>query len=207
MTSNFPCPACGSPLPIKNRFVKVVTCDFCAQVSMLQNNRLDPTGKVATLAELPSPLYVDAVGTLAGQPFQAVGRLRYSYDAGQWDEWFVLLDGQHPAWLVEDEGTYKLYRQEALTGAIPTFEQIGVGSTVAVNGRNVFVVEKGVANILGSEGQLAFSIVPGEEIGYIDGVADGAPIAIEFATSEIEFLVGRVLEPSDVQVDDDAFLP
>lgn len=170
---------------------------------MLQNNRLDPIGKVATLTELPSPLYVDAVGKLAGQPFQAVGRLRYRYDAGQWDEWFVLLDGQHPAWLVEDGGTYKLFRKEVLTTALPTFDEIGVGSTVSVNGRNVFVVEKGMANILGSEGQLAFSIVPGEEIGYIDGVADGARVAIEFTSSEIEFLVGRVLQPSDVQVNEE----
>lgn len=203
MTSNFPCPSCGSPLRIKNRFVKVVTCDFCAQVSMLQNNKLDPTGKVATLAELNSPLYVDAVGTIAGKPFQVVGRLRYRYSAGQWDEWFVLLAGADPAWLVEDEGSYKLFEKEALATAVPTFDEIRVGSTLRVNNRNVFVVEKGMANILGSEGQLAFSIVPGEEVGYIDGIADGAQVAIEFTSSEIEFLVGRALDPSELQINED----
>jgi len=170
---------------------------------MLQNNQLDPTGKVATLAELNSPLYVDAVGTLAGRPFSVVGRLRFRYDAGQWDEWFVLLDNKVPAWLVEDEGTYKLYEKEALVAAVPTFDEIGVGSTIRVNKHNVFVVEKGMANIMGSEGQLAFTIVPGEEVGYIDGIADGAQVALEFTSSEIEFLVGRALDPADLQVNED----
>lgn len=170
---------------------------------MLHNNKLDPTGKVATLVELNSPLYIDAIGTLLGQPFEVVGRLRYSYSAGQWDEWFVLIDKKDPAWLVEDEGTYKLYRKEALAAAVPTFDEIRVGSSIRVNNHSVFVVEKGVANILGSEGQLAFTIVPGEEVGYIDGIADGAQVAIEFTNSEIEFLVGRALDPSDLQIQEE----
>ena len=40
-------PTCGAPLPIKNRFVRMTTCDFCQNVSLLVGGKLE----VAKLGE------------------------------------------------------------------------------------------------------------------------------------------------------------
>ena len=197
------CPACGAPLDIKNRFVKVVTCDFCGQTLLLKDTGLDPTGRVAKLTDLPSLLYIDAAGTLFGRTFQVIGRLRYQYDAGYWDEWFLTFQGDTPGWLVEDEGTYKLYKKSILTSAIPSFDKIRVGSTIQVGERQVFVTEKGEANITGGEGQLAFNILPGEEVRFIDGNSGEEQVSLEFTSREIELLVGRAVPAAELIIDEE----
>jgi hypothetical protein len=199
------CPSCGAPLDIKNRFVKMVTCDFCSQVMLLKDTGLDPTGQVAKLAELPSPLFVDATGQMQGRKFQVMGRLRYQYDAGLWDEWFVVFDDGLPGWLVEDEGEFILYHKETLTSSVPPFDQIAVGSVIPIAGRQVFVTEKGKAQIAGGEGQLAFDILPGEEVRYVDGNSGEDQISVEYTSDEIEFLVGRAVARDDLVVDEEEF--
>jgi hypothetical protein len=203
MSQTKSCPSCGAPLDIKNRFVKMVTCDFCGQVMLLKDTGLDLTGRVAKLTEFPSRLYIDAAGKLEGKPFQVVGRLRYQYDSGMWDEWFLTFDDGRPGWLQEDEGTFILYHKSTLTGSIPPFERIRVGDTVKIGGRNVFITQKGEANILGGEGQLAFTILPGDEIRYLDGNSAEEQVSIEFTSNEIEFLVGRAVPHQALEIDEE----
>lgn len=200
MADSKACPTCGAPLDIKNRFVKMVACDFCGQTLLLKDTGLDPTGKSAKLIELPSKLYIDASGTISGTPFEVLGRLRYQYDSGMWDEWFVMLEGHQPGWLVEDEGTFKLYHKSTLSSAIPAYEQIRVGSTIDIGGKTVFITEKGDANIVGGEGQLAFNILPGDEIRYLDGNCGPEQVSIEFTSSEIELLIGKAVPIDEIIV-------
>jgi hypothetical protein len=205
MMKSMSCPSCGAPLDIKNRFVKMVTCDFCSQVMLLTDTGLDPTGRVAKLAELPSPLFVDATGQIQGKPFQVMGRLRYQYDAGLWDEWFVLFDDDRPGWLVEDEGEYILYHKETLTSPVPPFADVAVGSVISIAGRQVFITEKGKAQIAGGEGQLAFNILPGEEVRYVDGNSGEEQVSVEYTSDEIELSVGRTVARKELVVDEEAF--
>lgn len=203
MADSKACPSCGAPLDIKNRFVKMITCDFCGQSLLLKDTGLDPTGRTAKLVELPSKLYIDAQGTISGTPFEVLGRLRYQYDSGMWDEWFIMLEGKQPGWLVEDEGTFKLYQKTTLSGAIPPFEQIRVGSTIDLGNKQVFVTEKGEANIVGGEGQLAFNILPGDEIRYLDGNSGSEQVSIEYTSSEIELLTGKAVPAAEIIVEEE----
>jgi hypothetical protein len=199
------CPSCGAPLSIEHRFVKVVTCDFCNQVMLVHDSGLDPTGQTAKLVELPSPLYIDATGQILGKPFEVKGRLRYQYDSGMWDEWFILFEDGRPGWLQEDEGEYILYHKETLTSAIPPFDEIAVGSVIPIGQRRVFITEKGTAQIAGGEGQLAFNILPGQEIRYIDGNAGEEQVSIEYTPNEIELLAGRAVPRDQLVVDEEEY--
>jgi hypothetical protein len=80
-----------------------------------------------------------------------------------------------------------------------------VGSTVQIAGRRVFVTEKGKALIAGGEGQLAFTILPGEEIGYVDGTSGGEHVSIEYAEDEIEVSVGSPVAREELVVDEEVF--
>ncbi|MBN1994586.1 MAG: DUF4178 domain-containing protein [Anaerolineae bacterium] len=197
------CPSCGAPLDIKNRFVKVVTCDFCNQVMLLHDTGLDPTGQAAKLAELPSPLYVDATGQIGGKKFEVMGRLRYQYNAGLWDEWFIVFADGQPGWLQEDEGEYILFHKETLTSPLPPFDNVAVGSVVQIAGRQVFITEKGRAQIAGGEGQLAFNILPGQEVRFLDGNSGSEQISVEYTSNEIELSVGRTVPRNELVVDEE----
>jgi len=203
MLKKLNCPACGAPLRIDNRFVKLVTCEFCGQVSLLRDTGLDPTGRTAQLAEFPSPLYLDATGILQGKRFRVLGRLRYQYAAGFWDEWFLYFENDKPGWLVEDEGEFTFYNKTTFTGPIPPFETIQVGGTIQLNGRSVFITERGTAVIAGGEGQLAFQVLPGEQIHYFDGTCEGRMLTVEYADDEIEVLVGRAIERNSLIIDEE----
>lgn len=209
MTEPHHCPTCGAPLRIQNRYVKVVTCEFCSQVSLLDGPRLDPTGTSAGLIDLPSPLYLDATGTLNGDLFRVLGRLVYEYDGGAWQEWFLEVNGEggadRPIWLTEDEGRFTLLYKAPLTENPPDYDAVAVGSTLQLAGREVFVTEKNEAVIVGGEGQLAFPILPGERVRYIDGSAGSEQVGLEYADDEVELFVGRALERGAVQVDDETY--
>lgn len=199
------CPSCGGPLSVAHRFVKMVTCDFCGQISLFKRGALELTGKVATLTQLPSKLYLDATGRIDTRPFRVLGRLQYAYDDGYWHEWFVSFDDGAVGWLQEDEGRFTIYHKETLREAPPPYEHLAVGQRASVNGRPVFVTEKGEAQIVGGEGQLAFAILPGEQVRFIDGLSGDDQVSLEYTADEVEFMVGQALDLTRLAIDDDPY--
>ncbi|MEL6548313.1 MAG: DUF4178 domain-containing protein, partial [Myxococcota bacterium] len=69
---------------------------------------------MATLVESDGPLYVGVTGRITAlngsvQDFRVEGRVRYRYEQGFWDEWY--LDGSKGAfWIGEDGGKFTLTR-------------------------------------------------------------------------------------------------
>ena len=197
------CLTCGAPLTVESRFARMVTCDFCQHVHLIHDDRLSDTGRVAALVEIPSPLYIDATGTLEGRRFRVLGRLQYTYDAGTWQEWYLVFEDEDTrGWLVEDGGTYTLYDKQTLAGSAPPPGSLRVGQTVRLNGVEVFVTEIGEAEIVGGEGQLGFQLLPGERVRYVDGTAGGEQVTLEVGADEVEFMAGRELPVSALQVDE-----
>lgn len=199
------CLTCGAPLTVESRFARMVTCDFCGHVHLIHDDRLTDTGRVAHLVDIPSPLYIDATGTLLGRRFRVLGRLQYTYEDGTWQEWYLVFDEDTRGWLVEDGGTYTLYDQHTLVDAAPDPGAVRVGATVHLAGKAVFVTEVGEAEIVGGEGQLGFQLLPGERIRYIDGTADGQQVTLEVGADEVEFMAGRELPVSELQIDEDGW--
>ena len=198
------CPTCGAPLRIQNRFVTVVTCEFCGGVSLFDGAHLDPTGRTAGLVQIPSPLYLDATGQLGGRAFRVLGRLLYEYDGGLWTEWFVEVEGAGRAWLVEDEGAFSILQKHDGIDA-PAFEEVRPGDTIRTGDLDVFVDEVGEATIVGGEGQLGAGLLPGETIRYVDGSAGESEVSIEYGERGIEVFVGRAIPREALVVDPEVY--
>ncbi|MEM1125119.1 MAG: DUF4178 domain-containing protein [Bacteroidota bacterium] len=199
---NWNCPTCGAPLEVEHRFVQMVTCDFCSNVALLRDNHLEATGREAALIDMPTKLFLEATGTIAGRGFRTLGRLQYQFEDGVWQEWYLLFDDGGRGWLVEDGGTFTLYDKETVTADLPAPEHVRVGSTVQVDAFTVFVTEKGHATIAGGEGQLGFALIPGETIQYVDGTANGLQVTIEYSADEVEFMAGQELPADAIEVTD-----
>ena len=197
------CPTCGAPLSIQNRFVTVVTCEFCGGVLLYDGAHLDPTGRTAGLVRIPSPLYLDATGEIAGRRFRVLGRLLYEYDGGLWTEWFLELDGVGRVWLVEDEGAFSVFQRHDAT--VPDVDSVRVGQTIRVGELAVFVDEVGEATVVGAEGQLGAGILPGETIRYVDGSAGAQEVSIEYGETGVEVFVGRPVAHEALAVDPEAY--
>ncbi len=200
-TQELSCPACSAPLAVENRFSRVVICQYCGQTSQISSSGLDPQGQATTLVPAPSRLHVGASGRLNGEAFRALGRLRYQYDGGFWDEWFCQTAGGQSIWLQEDDGELTAYRKQALTSPVPAFEDIRVGSMIPLNGASMFVTERCEAMIAGGEGELFFSITPGETVNCVDGNAAGDLLSIEFTPDEINLSSGLPIAATALIID------
>ncbi len=193
---NLSCSSCGAPIQIDNQFVRSVTCQFCGSAYLVSgDSTLDPTGKTASLANYPSRVSVGMRGNIRGRGFTVLGRIRYTYDAGFWDEWQIAWDDDAPPdWLEEDEGYWTVYKKERVRAAIVPYEQVNVGQTVQVNTHNVFITEKREGRVLGSEGQFA-SVMPLQgTFGYVQGAANNKTVSVTYWQDEIEISTGDDLE-------------
>ena len=199
-TSEFSCPSCGASLLIKHRFSRVVVCRYCSQTSYVTREGLDPSGKSAALVDFESILSIGSSGTMNGREFNVLGRMRFSYDGGFWDEWFCLLDKQEEAWLEEDGGAFALYRKERLLSPLPKFTEVSVGSVIKVNQGDLFVTEKCSATLEGAEGELSFSIKPGTAVDCVDGNMAGQHVSIEYYEDEICLNLGEAIPHSSIEV-------
>jgi hypothetical protein len=183
---------------LAHRFVKMVVCGHCGSTLAVHDDRLDPTGKSAALAELPTRFRVGAQGAVRGRPFRILGRVRFTTEDGPWDEWYLAFDDGGVAWLEEEEGGYTLSSPEPLRNAVPAFEEAGLGTTFDVNGQRFFVTERCRAQVAGAEGQLLFRAVPGQSVKFLDGNLGGRTAAIEYGEDAIEYTIGEPLRRDDV---------
>jgi hypothetical protein len=194
------CPSCGAALELEHRFSKLVVCKYCSQVSQVTAEGLDPTGKTGALGEFPSIFSVGKKVSLAGTAHQIIGRLRYKYEDGFWDEWLLLSPDGGQVWLQEDEGELTAFRSESIRSAVPPFEKVSVGSSVEVNGKSVFITEKVRSVIAGAEGELPFRALPGDVVDCADGNAEGKAVSIEYAPDEIEFFIGEAIDRKEIEI-------
>ncbi|MCL4253090.1 MAG: DUF4178 domain-containing protein [Anaerolineae bacterium] len=196
------CSSCGGPIEIENQFIRTVVCRFCDSSFIISgNDTLDETGKSAKLANYSSRLSIGIKGSIRGRSFRVIGRARYKYDDGFWDEWQITWDdGAPPDWLEEDEGYWTLYRRERLKTSVPAFEQFQVGKSIAIGERKVFVSERRKAKLQGSEGQFA-SVLPFKgDFTYIQGSANNQIVNVNFWADEIELCIGDELEHHELVI-------
>ncbi len=192
------CPSCGAPIEITNRFSKVIVCQYCGTHSTVGETSLEAGEKHAKLADFPSIFSVGTEGSILDKSFRALGRIRYDYGDGHYDEWFLEYDGE-PAWFTEDEGTYTLFTETDEVTDISVLETARPGQTVDLNGRKIMVKEKGKAHVKGAEGELLFYVEPGTEVTYVDGVWDGKKVSVEYSEEEMEIFIGRNLLSRDIR--------
>jgi hypothetical protein len=187
------CQSCGAGLEIANQFVRSVTCRFCGSAYIVSgDSTLSANGQGMSLANYPSRLSVGTRGKIKGRGFQVLGRIRYTYNEGFWDEWQIMWDdGAPPSWLEEDEGYWTLFDKIRLRGQVASYDDIRVGKTTIINGMSVFITERRQARVLGSEGQFSAVMPIQGQFGYATGSAGEQIISVNFWPDEIEVSQGQ----------------
>ncbi len=196
------CPACGAEIEADEQFAHMVVCAYCHSSIILDKKAASLSGKMAVLPNTLSPLYVGGSGRLRDLRFRVLGRVRYGYEQGYWDEWYLSLDDGTTAWVSEDEETLTLERLKVDETSTISYSDIAPGDHVAIGKHSLHVDEKGVANCEGAEGQLPFPIQLGEKVPFLD-LSDGK----NFATVEYDddgaarIYYGRHLKGKAIKMD------
>jgi hypothetical protein len=157
-------------------------------------------GQYAPLAEYPSLVKTGLTGELIGKKMEIMGRVRYDYPDGFWDEW-ILTEVENPEklwWLQEDEGDWVLFEPQ---GTLPNSSRTAnwrVGEWAELGGNRAFVAEKNTARINGSEGQLPFQVIPGQQADFLDAMVDGWLFSVEFLPQTVELFRGRYISLKNI---------
>lgn len=200
MAQQLQCQNCSAPLAVENQFVRAVTCRFCGSAYIVSgDSTLSANGQGTSLANYPSRLSVGTRAKIKGRGFQVLGRIRYTYEEGFWDEWQIMWDdGAPPSWLEEDEGYWTLFDKMRLRGEVASYDSIRVGKSVTLNGMQVFITERRQARVLGSEGQFSAVMPIQGQFGYATGNAGEEIISVNFWADEIEVSRGQEVALTDL---------
>ncbi|MDJ1480121.1 DUF4178 domain-containing protein [Cytophagaceae bacterium YF14B1] len=192
------CPSCGAMLELKYHHSKMVVCKYCGQTSYLNVDSIFTVGSPILLADYGSVLSVGKIGKIKNKPFEVVGRLRFDYEDGFWDEWLLIMENEDEIWLQEDEGEFVLFRKKNLSDP-PQYISLVIGSITTIYTDNVFLTEKNNAVINGGEGELPFQVVAGEKADYVDGIVVGKKLiaSFEYMPEGVVYNVGEPLSMKD----------
>lgn len=206
MSRQLRCPNCGGEHTLVNPGITMLVCDFCKTAVFWDKDMVLKMGTQSILPEDDTRLHMHATGKLDGRPFEVMGHVRYDHGRGSWDEWYLMLADGSEAWLSEDERKLSLERPIRPDGPLPGPAQLRVGQSIALAGAAFTIREVGTATCVGGQGQLPFTILPGERYPYADLASlDGT----RFATLEYDqagsptCFVGQVLGHGQITVDDE----
>ncbi len=186
---HFNCPSCASAITPEYRFTKTVTCPYCQTPSHLSNGEITIQGEPIALADYGSIFAVGQTGKMNGEAIKVLGRIRFVYPDGVWDEWLIRKDSdmEKEYWLQEDEGGFTLFEKtidigEAYGKVEHSMFEVGerYPSPGGAAGNWYFCSEKNVAEVLGSEGELPYYAKPGEQANFVDGIIVGTQQVFSF---------------------------
>lgn len=161
------------PVPVAS--LAYAVCPYCQSLILRDAEALRLVGKAAALPFDVSPLEIGTRGLCDGIRFAVVGRVRWGWDDGAWNEWLLALDDGTEAWLGEAMGQFQLLfarddliAEDAALAAFAKGAPLPRGTRVRVAETEFVAADIKRARCLGGEGQLPFACPAGWTIDSID---------------------------------------
>lgn len=202
------CPSCGAQVEFKSHASVVAVCDYCRATVMKDADAVKDLGKMSAVLEDFTRIQIGTAGVLAGRGFTVVGRIQLRYDAGMWNEWFLLFDDAATGWLGDSSGLYTVTTEMAATTTLPDFDDITIGRRYNINEGRFTAAEKRSAACIGGQGELPFKVGEGWQARVVDlrdGAAfitldysDGDPILFKGVAVTLEDMQCQLLREDDV---------
>lgn len=196
----FTCPNCGAELEARLRSAKLVACSYCDSNVFLEDDAVKLAGKQGVMADYPSLIQMHGHYRYRGWQFTAIGRARFDYGQGFWDEWWVMGNDGEGRWLSVDEGDFVLEEPLDIDQTPSPFE-LTPGSKVELAGEALYVTEQGRATSIGVQGELPEAIQVGDRYAYFHlSGRDGRLYTLEVDRGRTACHRGRWMSPFEIEV-------
>jgi hypothetical protein len=158
---NVSCPSCGAPVEFKSHAAVMAVCEFCRATVVKDADSVRDIGKMSAVLEDYSRIQLGTAGNYGGRSFTVVGRIQLRYEAGMWNEWFLLFDDGSTGWLGDSSGMYVVTTERELGAAWPAFDDIRAGAGYLLGGAQYTAAERRDAQCVGGQGELPFRVGDG----------------------------------------------
>ncbi|MBU6266950.1 MAG: DUF4178 domain-containing protein [Sphingomonadales bacterium] len=205
MVAELACPSCGAPVPLRSAAMPYAVCSYCQTVIVRQDDGLRDIGKSAVLPFDVSPIQLGTTGNADGQPFEVVGRVRWGWSDGSWNEWLLALRDGSYRWLGEAMGQFQLLREDESVYADPLLkafdsgQPIMLGETLRAGGTTFAAADIKQAKCLGGEGDLPFPTPAGMEMASVDFRSEsGESLSVQRDPQGMSAYLGRYVSLEDL---------
>lgn len=196
------CPNCGAEVQAGG-FEAIVVCASCSTANYFHLGQLKSAGPVAPIADMPSRFRLGMHGRIKGVAFEVVGRVRYEYADGGWNEWNLVFGDGTIGWLHEDEGELSLMVERMVAQGPLSLAELRIGEQatfqLGAEIRHLFVQELGRATPVSGEGRITSELQPNVPFDYADGfVGDKEAVLLSTHDHHVLF-VGFGVEHHEVE--------
>ena len=180
-------------------------CSYCGTAVYWDQEKITAAGTQAVVPEGFSRLFRGATGTIRQKRCVVLGRVRYSFGAGYWDEWYLERADNTMIWLTEDNHELCWQSRIELDSGVQPFEAYRPGMTLTARDQTFVVREAGHAECIGIEGELPKHVTTGESYPYVDADSrDGRyALGIEYDDVSPSVFFGRWINWSELSLDDE----
>jgi hypothetical protein len=193
------CPNCGAEVSFRSPALPARVCDHCRTMVVRSGGAITALGKAAVLPFDVSPVQIGMRGTFEDSAFEVLGRVRWGWTDGSWNEWLLLFADGSSAWLGEAMGQYMLLRERPLgpfedpiVRKLAAGEPVRIGATAQVGEERMFVSDARQATCIAAEGELPFTAPTGWTIHSVDLRSDsGRCASLQRDGEEASFYEGR----------------
>lgn len=199
------CPQCGAPVAFRSSLPTRV-CDYCRSLLVREGEGLRRIGEVAAVPDDVSPLQLGVRGRFDGRSFELVGRVRWRWTDGAWNEWYAAADDGSFLWLGEATGRYMLLASAEDSGMrTRAYRKIAeggepiVGDEAQIAGTSYLIADVRHAECVASEGELPTPTPSGSKALSVDLMArDGRCATIQREGVETNLYTGRYVTLADI---------
>lgn len=194
---HYNCPQCGDRLSLFFKYSKLIKCPSCNSSIFLEDESVKLIGESSVLSSEPSLIQLHQRFKLQGKTFTPLGKIRYDYGRGFWEEWFVKDERNKAFWLSVDEGDFVLEEKIKLTFPVKNFAQFKLGKRY----KEYLVTEKGHGICVGFEGELPKQITINETHQYVHlSTGYNNLVTVEFNKQNMQTFKGKWIDPLEIKV-------
>ncbi|MFA9216800.1 MAG: DUF4178 domain-containing protein [Sphingomonadaceae bacterium] len=175
------CPSCGAEVKFRSHASVMAVCEYCSSSVLKDASAVQDLGKMSAVLEDYSPIQIGTAGVIGGRPFNVVGRIQLKYDAGIWNEWYLLFDDASTGWLGDSSGMYVITAERKVDGALPSFEAIVPGREYPIGNQRLTASEVRRADCIGGQGELPFKVGAGYQALVADFRRSGEFLTLDYS--------------------------
>ncbi len=190
------CPQCGDVLDIHFKWTKLTQCPSCKSSIFLEDASVKLIGESSVLSPEPSLLKIHDPITIENKNYLPLGKIRYSYGRGFWEEWFLKGEKNREFWLSIDEGDFALQERVAVSLPFKSPRIVKAGKSYGL----YVATEVGKGVCVGFEGELPLPIQIDQTYHYIHlSRGGGELVTVEFIDDKIETFNGKWIDPLSIK--------
>jgi predicted RNA-binding Zn-ribbon protein involved in translation (DUF1610 family) len=195
------CPSCGAGIEFAYSNAVQSSCPFCRAVLVRRDVDIEKVGEAADLPPDASPLQLMAEGQFGGKRFRLIGRIRYEWEQGGWNEWHILFTDNSTGWLSDAQAEYAVSFLTQSPVAFPAAEELPRGRVFQLADAQYMVTTLTRARYVGFEGELPFQTTDRSEILFADlRTQDGRFGTIDYSESSPLLFLGQMVDFDSLQL-------